>query len=516
MKRYQQLTIGLLAGLTVFHVLYIHAGIVELAPDEAYYWAWSRRLDWGYYSKGPVVAYLIAASTRLGESSEFFVRLPAIVLALGTGILLYLLAAELFETARAGFLAVLISSVMPLYSAGSILMTIDAPFVFFWTLTLYAAWRAERSATSGASGGRVRAWWLLVGLGLGFGFLSKYTMLLLLPCLGAFLLTSPGLRAQIASGGPPLALLLAGLVSVPTLMWNAQHRWVSVRHTVARIGLGDETVQLSARTVFDFLGSQIGVVSPLLFFALLAAVIRAGRLAMSGRADAHRFVVLFSGPILVFFALWSTHQKVEANWAAPAYVCALLALAGWWEQLLAGGERRGAVHARIRAMALILLPGVLVTSVAYFPGILPALGIVVPPRLDPTTRLQGWRELGMAIDDIRRGNGGADTPLLSDRYQTASELAFYVPGQPHVYKLPGARMDQYDIWGGLERLGGRDILFVTEGDVDAPPVLQAACGGARKIDVVEIRRGGERLRAFSVVLCVRFDTTNEPVVGRSS
>jgi 4-amino-4-deoxy-L-arabinose transferase-like glycosyltransferase len=515
MKRYQYLTIGLLAALTVFHLLYIHANATELAPDEAYYWEWSRRLDWGYYSKGPLVAYLIAASTRLGESSEFFVRLPAVVLALGTGILVYLLATELFATARAGFLAVLIASIVPLYSAGSILMTIDAPLVFFWTLALYAGWRAERAVTSGAPARRVRSWWILVGLSIGLGWVSKYTMLLMVPCLAAVLLTSPSRREQLASWGPHSALLLAGLVSCPTLMWNAEHGWVSVRHTLARIGLVGEGVQLSGRTLLDFLGSQIGVVSPLIFFALVAATIRAGRLAMRGRGDRHRFVFLFSAPLLAFFVLWSTHTKVEANWAAPAYLCAIVALAGWWEELLTRAERRGAVRARVGVMVLILLPGLLVTSVAYFPGMLPALGIEVPPRLDPTSRLQGWRELGAAIDAVRRRNGSKETPLLSDRYQTASELAFYVPGQPAVYKVPGARMDQYDVWGGLDRLTGGDAIFVTDVNTDGARILREVCDSARKIDVVEVRRRGVRLRAFSVFHCQRFDTRRAPAVDVS-
>lgn len=510
MKHYQHLTIGLIASLAVFHLLYIHATVIELAPDEAYYWEWSRRLDWGYYSKGPVVAYLIAASTRLGESTEFFVRLPGVLLALGTGILLYRLATELFASARAGFLAVLVSSVVPLYSAGSILMTIDAPFVFFWTLTLYAAWNAARAAATGESRGRIQWWWTLAGLGLGLGCMSKYTMLLMLPCLGAFLLTSPSCRAQVASRGPHRALLLAGLVSAPTLVWNAQHRWVSVRHTVSRIGLTDDTAQFSARTFFDFLGSQIGVISPVLFFVLVAATIRSGRLGTRRGGEGDRFLFLLSAPILIFFLLWSTHTKVEANWAAPGYLCAIIALAGSWEELLTDAERRGAVGARVATMVLVLVPGLVVTLVAHFPGMLPALGIDVPPRLDPTTRLHGWRDLGMAIDAVRRDNGGRDTPLLGDRYQTASELAFYVPGQPQVYKVPAARMDQYDVWGGLDLLTGRDAIVVTEGNVDIPPALRETCGAVRKIDIIDIRVRGVRLRTFSVFHCQQFDATRVP------
>ena len=32
---------------------------LDLSPDEAHYWDWSRRLDWSYYSKGPLIAWII-------------------------------------------------------------------------------------------------------------------------------------------------------------------------------------------------------------------------------------------------------------------------------------------------------------------------------------------------------------------------------------------------------------------------------------------------------------------------
>src|SRR6266852_3208751 len=41
---------------------------LDLAPDEAHYWDWSRHLDWSYYSKVPVVAYLIRASCEVAGS----------------------------------------------------------------------------------------------------------------------------------------------------------------------------------------------------------------------------------------------------------------------------------------------------------------------------------------------------------------------------------------------------------------------------------------------------------------
>src|SRR5207248_1817565 len=62
----------LILAAAVFHLVYLAALCpLDLAPDEAHYWDWSRHLDWSYYSKGPLVAWLIRASCELvGSWSE--------------------------------------------------------------------------------------------------------------------------------------------------------------------------------------------------------------------------------------------------------------------------------------------------------------------------------------------------------------------------------------------------------------------------------------------------------------
>ncbi|TMA09422.1 MAG: phospholipid carrier-dependent glycosyltransferase, partial [Deltaproteobacteria bacterium] len=190
--RYRYLTFLLMFGFALFHLWYIHKGFLDLAPDEAHYWEWSRRLDWSYYSKGPMVAYLIAASTRLCGATESCVRLPAVLLALGTATVVFLLTRRLFTSERAGFLAVLISSVIPLFSAGSMLMTIDAPLAFFWILALFSLQRVVDRSAKPVEGPRQKwGWWLLLALALGLGLQSKYTMLLFLPCLASYMFLSP-------------------------------------------------------------------------------------------------------------------------------------------------------------------------------------------------------------------------------------------------------------------------------------------------------------------------------------
>src|SRR4051794_41855801 len=80
----------------VSHLRYLrHDCPIDLSGDEAHYWDWSRRLDLNYYSKGPLVAYLIRASCGGFGDTMWAVRLPALVLAMGTGLVTYLLAPKL-------------------------------------------------------------------------------------------------------------------------------------------------------------------------------------------------------------------------------------------------------------------------------------------------------------------------------------------------------------------------------------------------------------------------------------
>ena len=528
MNRYRILFLIWLLALTLFHLWYIGSGSLDLAPDEAHYWDWSRRLDLSYYSKGPMVAYLIAASTRLGEDSEFFVRLPAVLLASGTAILVYVLAKELFSRERLAFLAVLTLSLIPLYAAGSILMTIDPPFLFFWTLALLAFWKAVQYSSHQPSAISHQPlntlWWSLFGLALGLGMLSKYTMALLLPSLLLYLWLSPKGRPHLRCKGLYLALLLGLLIFSPVFLWNAQHGWVSFRHVMGQAGLSGRS-HLSTWTFLEFLGSQVGVISPALFLALVFGMGRSARLSFrrggplwppemgahrgaplqKGR-DEHLFLFFTSAPVLAFFLLWSLHSKVQANWAAPAYLTAAIALATWGEELLDQPLpllKRLAV-ASIAGLAITLASALLLFG--HFPTLLDRAGIDLPPKVDPTRRLQGWRELGEAVGALSQEmSRERHTFIFSDRYQITSELAFYVKGNPRTYNINlGRRMNQYDLWEGFDNFRGQNAIFVTYDDGEAPPEIRAAFEAVEKVETLQTFHRGRPAQTFSIFRCYGF------------
>ena len=491
MRSYRTLTALVIVALTLFHLWFLASGRWPLSADEAHYWEWSRQLDWSYYSKGPMVAYLIALGTRLAGPTEFGVRLPAVLVAAALAAVAAALATRLARSARAGLRCVLVLSVVPLFAVGSLLMTIDPPFVFCWTLAAYFLSRAVQRRNEMA--------WYGAGVAFGLGLLSKYTMLMLLPCTLLWLLCSPRLRPWLRRREPYEAVALGLLIFSPVVVWNLRRGMLSGRHVLTQAGVGGEGGPFTLRWAGEFLGSQLLLVSPLLFLLCGAALAWAWREGKRAGRDELLLLVCLSGPVFLFFQVWSFGAKVQANWAAHAYVTPVVALAVWaeaWPRWRASWRRTRRLNALL--LASIILPAA-VLPVAFFPEILGLVGVRLPANLDLVgKRLRGWPELGQAVGELMRQEPKPPF-LMSDRYQIASELAFYVPGQPRVYNANlGRRMNQYDLWGGWEALRGRDGLYVAYDTPEAPAALRQAFVEVALVRRVPVDSEGVRIKAFAV------------------
>ncbi|MDE2179238.1 MAG: glycosyltransferase family 39 protein [candidate division NC10 bacterium] len=455
-RRASLLFLLFLGCVTAFHLWFISSGRFNLAPDEAHYWTWSKRPDWSYYSKGPMVAYLIALSTRLGGDTEFFVRLPAVILATGTALLTFLLADRLCRSRWAGLEAVLFLAAMPLAEAGSILMTIDAPLVFFWSLTLLLIYRALTADGNG--------WWLLAGIGLGLGLLSKYTMAIIVPQTFLYLSLSRNHRFWMRRSGPYLACGVGLLLFTPVVYWNATHNLVSFRHLLEQLGGRTEMV-IPLKRLGEFVASQVGVVTPVLFVVLMIGLCGVGRTGLTRRSDdTSLFLFCASVPLLLACVITSLWTKVQANWAAPAYVAAVIAAAKWRSDSPTQGSSAWR-WTRSRALfAGALLTGFLVSIIGHFPLALASIGLPLPYKLDLSHRLRGWAELGTQVSAVyQEMSRSRPTFVFSDGYQVASEVKFYVPAHPNTYNIQlGRRMNQFDIWGGTDEIRGWDAIFVAD------------------------------------------------------
>jgi 4-amino-4-deoxy-L-arabinose transferase-like glycosyltransferase len=479
---------GILAVLTVLRLAFLIWGRLDLSPDEAHYWEWSRRLDLSYYSKGPLIAYLIAGLTVVFGTSAFAIRLGAVLLSLLGAWALYRLGRDLYGRPEPGALAVIGLQLTPLVWAGSLITTIDPPFIVIWTLGL---WAAHRALTTGSGGA-----WLLLGLAIGVGTLAKYAMLFALPALVLYLWLAPERRSSVRAGGVGLAALAALVTLAPMLVWNARVGWVSARH-VASQGRGSG---LSLVNLPEFIGSQILVLTPIVAGLFAWGLWIGVREGLGRRREPYRFLLAFAVPVLGTYLAIGLQGKVQANWAAAAYPPLALATAGLLlERRTQLAEARRGTQSRLLIAAALVALGV--SALAHVID-----HLHLPLRLDPTTRLRGWAELGHAVRATVEGmpNPGR-TFLASDRYQVTSELAFYVPGQPPAYNFNlGRRLNQYDFWEGPDSRLGWDAVYVEEGAHRLDPRVRAAFTRVDPPIILEITRDGQVIRVFSLYRAYRF------------
>ena len=246
------LSIALL-GLRMFEFTLSGAG---LHVDEAQYWLWSRDLQWGYFSKPPVLVALIQASTALFGNSllgvKAFAMICWIVTAWVLGRLAYRMAGLRAAIFAGGlFSATLISGLLGLS------VTTDAPLTLMWAMCMLTLWEAAH-----ASGQRATLWWIACGLSLGLGVLSKYSALALGASALWLLATAPTTHRRPVLMGGLIATAVAVLVLLPHLAWNVANHWPTAQHTL------EITVQETGSTVANGAGGWRRVVASGLEFSL--------------------------------------------------------------------------------------------------------------------------------------------------------------------------------------------------------------------------------------------------------
>jgi hypothetical protein len=509
---------GLAVAAAALHVAYLAADPpLDLAPDEAHYWEWSRHLDWSYYSKGPLVAWLIRASCELfGPLSRALtgndalaVRLPAV--ACGTLLLvsLYLLTVQALGRERTAAMVVALALAFPVVSAGATVMTIDAPYTACWgwalVLTHHAVFRRA-------------AWaWPLAGAVAAVGILAKYTMVLWVPCVGLFLLTSAEHRRLLRGPGFWLGVGVAALGGLPILYWNARNDWVSFRHVGALAGLLDDD-DVRWLGPLRFAGEQAALLLGFWFVAWVGAMVafRPGRGATAGE----RFLWWTSAPVFGVFLALSLVSPCQINWAVTAYLSGSVLAVHWLSRWLAQATPVGRKLALAGAVGSAVV-GLAVTLTMHAPSaVRPLLGTLAGPpteaeplplrRLDPTCRLCGWRTLAAAVDADRAAlRAAGDEPLVAGApWGVPGELAFYCGGQPAAYTFGPAQGDrrcQYDLWrpnpfADPEAFRGRTFVFVG----DLTPEVAAAfgrVGPTRKVYHVE---GRHPVSVWKLTVCSDF------------
>ena len=317
-RHYTVITFAVLAILLVVRVFGVLATPLNLGPDEAQYWRWGQSFDWGYYSKPPMIAWVIGSMTGLFGDSEWAVRIASPFFHTVAAAFLFLLGRKMFSP-RVGMFAALGYALMPGVILSSGIISTDGVLLPFFSIALFALW----SLRDGAD------WRLAIVLGaaIGIGFLSKYAMLYFAIGLALAVLIDAPTRKAMLTGNGLIALGVATAIFVPHLIWNANNGFQTVIHTADNANLGADLFNFE--NAIDFLANQMSVFGPVGFLTLLI-----GMFVLRGQAGAteyqkERWLLCFILPVLLIIFVQSIVSRAHANWAATAYPAASILVAAW-------------------------------------------------------------------------------------------------------------------------------------------------------------------------------------------
>lgn len=432
------LAAGVLALVTIIRLIGMRFSVVDLFYDESQYWAWSRELAFGYYSKPPLLAWIIALAEHVCGSSESCVRAPAPVLYFGMSLTVYAVARVLYDERVALFSALSIGLATGAVFSARIIST-DVPLLFFWALALLAYVKLWARAD--------RYWFVVLGVALGLGVLAKYAMLYFL--LGAALAAVLDADARRLLREPHFwyALAIAAVIVAPNIVWNFENGLATFRHTGDNIGAGG--LHPNPLRALEFLASQFAVFGPVLFAVLLAAMVRITSPRMT-RAD--RLMLAFAIPPLAIITATAIASRAFANWAGTAFVSGIIV----------------AVALMVRAQAWKWLAASIGVGVFVQAGLL--VGDAIATRLhlpvlaqgDVYHRTLGWRALGENAGRLARQAGARS--IVGEYRNDVASLLYYWRDQPEaVLAWPAGPIPthHFEITRALSESSPQPILFVS-------------------------------------------------------
>jgi 4-amino-4-deoxy-L-arabinose transferase-like glycosyltransferase len=292
---------ALIAAMTALRVIY--AGAIELRTDEAYYWTWSKENVLSFLDHPPMIAWFIRFGTAIFGDTNFGVRFAGILAMLVTQLLLADIVRRVTHDVRAVVLAVLMPEAALYYGLLMAKVSPDVALIPFATAMVWALVRLNESDDA--------RWWLAAGVFAGLALLSKFTAVMLIPAVAAFMLIPRWRRRWLLSPYPWAAALIAVVLFLPVLIWNAEHDWASFRFQWVRAAAAHE---LSLRTLGDFIGLQFGLVG----FILLPVVLSGLALtAWRGYRRGDPVAILLSTAVIVPFGyfFWkSLSLRVGDTW----------------------------------------------------------------------------------------------------------------------------------------------------------------------------------------------------------
>ncbi len=428
-----------LLGLAVLQL--VLANILPPTEDELYYWAWSKVLSPSYYDHPPMVAYLIYLSTKIFGDTLLGVRFFGVVISF-----CILFTLGLISEGRSLLTFLLFT---PLFIFGGLLMTPDLPFLFFWTLYLFWLTRINRAFSEWSDDPIARVYrsspipyfrWILGGVILGLGILSKYTMLLALPCTLLVLISRYRFKAW--SKGFIVHCGVALLFILPILLFNYQNSFAPFKYQWAHAMAGGEPGHF-----WEFIAGQVLLLGALPFLMLPWLLVQYAEIR--GNFRLHVCLVFFLAP-LAFILVQAVRSKLEANWGVMCYI-------SFWP-LAQSLFTHTSFKPQAKGLAIIsFLPPIVVTTLLMVHVFRPIE--YLSPEKDRLAKFQALNQLSKTIAHDLRDNDRTEIPLLAPNYQWVSYLRFQ---NLKVDQLPGDTKPSHFTVSPLNACEKKSVIYLAD------------------------------------------------------
>jgi 4-amino-4-deoxy-L-arabinose transferase-like glycosyltransferase len=409
---------ALIAAMTALRVIY--ACVIDLRTDEAYYWTWSKENGLSFLDHPPMIAWFIRFGTAIFGDTNFGVRFAGIVAMLVTQLLLADIVRRVTHDARAIVLALLMPEAALYYG---LLMAKVSPDVALIPFAVAMVWALIRLNESGD--GR---WWLAAGVFAGLSLLSKFTAMMLLPAVAAFLLVPRWRRRWLLSPYPWAAALIALALFLPVLIWNAGHDWASFRFQLVRATANHE---LSLRTVGDFIGLQFGLVG----FVLLPVVLSGLALtAWRGYRRGDAVAILLSTAVIVPFAyfFWkSLTLRVGDTWPMFMWPIGFAAAAVNIAMLPRENFPAWMIRSTVRWANIAVVSGIAFVVLVFLYYVASPFNFI--GRADPIGGEAGFGQVAERAQAELQKTGA--TWIATTDYRTYSMLRWYFDGRVPVIQI---------------------------------------------------------------------------------
>ena len=536
----------IILATTLIRFWFVYSGQTNLYTDEAQYWDWSRTLQLSYYSKGPLIAYVIRFWTKIFGSTELGVRFGAVINTFLMQLIIFWGLARMWSMPKLAFWSLVVANTMPLFITAGVLMTTDNLLILFWLIAFFnfyylLTWPLQGLPLHGhkpsQDGHKILCPYIILALALALGILAKYTMLLFVP-LSLACAWYAGRKEPLPARFWPrfMAALLCGTLIglLPIIIWNINHDFAGIKHVLYRGSLAGEKARALFRPKYfpEYLGSQLGVLTPWWFVFCLIGAVKVARglwtknLAFRLNRTQEIMLTIFFWPIWLFFLLLSLHGKVEANWSATSYCAGIIltSLAFLEKRKLRSWENGKLGYSEKTISPLFSKLPIFLSS--HLPSLKirwlwPALGglifiliyasnyVPLPEKLDLTRRMKGWAELGIKVDELK--NSKFNLPekvfVFSDTYGVTAELSFYVPGQKRAYCInTGRKYNQYDFWPGPLDKKGRDAIFVQKDiEKNVPSEVKKMFTHIDPAIILHTKHKGRPGRTFTIFCCYNYN-----------